>query len=49
MGATPMKGGTLPITDRELATILAALLFWRKEMCPHHRAVMAWPVAQLSS
>ena len=44
-----MKGGTLPITDRELATILAALLFWRKEMCPHHRAVMAWPVAQLSS
>ena len=28
------------ITPREAATILAALLFWRDEMCPHDRSVM---------
>jgi hypothetical protein len=28
------------ITPREAATILAALLFWREEMCPHDRSVM---------
>jgi hypothetical protein len=25
---------------RETATILAALLYWREEMCPHGREVM---------
>ena len=28
------------ITPRETATIMAALLFWREEMCPHDRSVM---------
>ena len=28
------------LTDRELATVLAALLFWREEMCPHDPAMM---------
>lgn len=27
-------------SERELATILAALLFWQEEMCPHGRDVM---------
>jgi len=28
------------LTTRETATILAALLFWREEMCPHGRTIM---------
>lgn len=27
-------------TPRETATILAALQYWREEMCPHGRAIM---------
>ena len=27
-------------TTREPATLLAALLFWREEMCPHGREIM---------
>lgn len=34
------KEASLNLSDRELATILAALLFWREEMCPHDPAVM---------
>jgi hypothetical protein len=34
------KGVDLPLTNQEIATILAALLFWREEMCPHAEAVM---------
>ena len=28
------------LTARETATVLAALLYWREEMCPHDRAIM---------
>ena len=28
------------LSSRETATVLAALQFWRQEMCPHGRAVM---------
>lgn len=28
------------LTARETATILAALLYWREEICPHGRAIM---------
>jgi hypothetical protein len=28
------------LTSREAATILAALLYWREEMCPHGPAIM---------
>jgi hypothetical protein len=28
------------LTVREAATILAALLYWQEEMCPHDPAVM---------
>jgi hypothetical protein len=28
------------LTAREVATILAALLYWQEEMCPHDPAVM---------
>jgi hypothetical protein len=34
------KGGHQTLTEREIATILAALLFWREEMCPHDPAIM---------
>lgn len=27
-------------TKRETATILAALLYWREELCPHGAAIM---------
>ena len=29
------------LTQRELATLLAALRYWREEMSPHGRAIMA--------
>ena len=29
------------LTKRELATLLAALRYWREEMSPHGRAIMA--------
>ena len=28
------------LTAQETATVLAALLYWREEMCPHGRAIM---------
>ena len=28
------------LTVRETATIVAALIYWREEMCPHGRAIM---------
>jgi hypothetical protein len=28
------------LSARETATILAALLYWREEMCPHGRSIM---------
>jgi hypothetical protein len=34
-----MKGDHQTLTEREIATILAALLFWREEMCPHDSAI----------
>ena len=34
-------------TTRELATVIAALLFWREEMCPHGREVMRPYLASL--
>lgn len=34
------RGGHLKLTQREIATIRAALLFWREEMCPHDPAIM---------
>lgn len=30
----------MKFTQREIATVLAALTYWREEMCPHDRAVM---------
>ena len=29
-----------PPSARELATILAALLYWQEEMCPHGKRIM---------
>ena len=28
------------LSSRELATLLAALLYWQEEMCPHGREIM---------
>jgi hypothetical protein len=38
--AVTQKGDFPTQTDREIATILAAMLFWQEEMCPHDPAVM---------